>query len=125
MTAVETAKAVGLSQPRARQILKQLRDSGRLRLDQVSSGRGRPRLVYRAGPKSPSRGAGTGEEAAAATAASSPATSSSSTPRRSGGRRRTSTGKRSSVRGRTGASPAAQGAPAAPAAGRPPKPTSA
>jgi Bacterial regulatory protein, arsR family len=50
MTAVETARAVGLSRPRARQILKQLRDSGRLRVEEDSSGRGRPRLVYRAGP---------------------------------------------------------------------------
>jgi uncharacterized small protein (DUF1192 family) len=49
MTAVETAKAVGLSRPRARQILKQLRDSGRLRVEEASSGRGRPRLVYHAG----------------------------------------------------------------------------
>ncbi len=91
MTAVETAKAVGLSQPRARQILKQLRDSGRLRVEEVSGGRGRPRRVYRAGSNGSSRGAGRGEGAAAATAASSSATSSSSTPRRSGGRRRTST----------------------------------
>jgi hypothetical protein len=42
MTAVEAAKAVGLSQPRARQILKELRDSGRLRVEEVPSGRGRP-----------------------------------------------------------------------------------
>jgi hypothetical protein len=50
MTAVEAAKAVGLSKPRARQIIKELRDSGRLRVEEVSSGRGRPRLVYHAGP---------------------------------------------------------------------------
>ena len=50
MTAVETAQAVGLSTPRARQIIKELRDSGRLRVEEVSSGRGRPRLVYHAGP---------------------------------------------------------------------------
>jgi predicted ArsR family transcriptional regulator len=59
MTAVETAKAVGLSQPRARQILKQLRESGRLRVEEVSSGRGRPRLVYHAGPNRAESGAGT------------------------------------------------------------------
>jgi uncharacterized small protein (DUF1192 family) len=104
MTAVETAKAVGLSQPRARQILKQLRDGGRLRVEEVSSGRGRPRRVYHAGSNGSSRGAGTGEGAAAATAASAAATTSSSTPRRSGGRRRTSTRKRSSGGGRTPAS---------------------
>ncbi len=117
MTAVETAKAVGLSQPRARQILKQLRDSGRLRVEEVSSGRGRPRRLYHAGSNGSARGAGTGEGAAAASAASSSATSSSSTPRRPGGRRRTSTRKRSSGGGRTPASgAAAQAAPADPAA---------
>src|SRR5207247_465538 len=46
MTVVETAKAVGLSEPRARQIIKELRDRGRLRVEEVSSGRGRARLVY-------------------------------------------------------------------------------
>jgi predicted ArsR family transcriptional regulator len=70
MTAVETAKAVGLSQPRARQILKQLRDSGRLRVEEVSSGRGRPRLVYHAGSDRASSRADTREDAAPATAAS-------------------------------------------------------
>jgi uncharacterized small protein (DUF1192 family) len=95
MTAVETAKAVGLSKPRARQIIKELRDSGRLRVEEVSSGRGRPRLVYHAGPNRSASGAGTGEAAAAATAASSPA--SSSTHPRAGGPRGTSTPKRSSA----------------------------
>jgi hypothetical protein len=59
MTAVEAAKAVGLSKPRARQIIKELRESGRLRVEEVSSGRGRPRLVYHAGPNGSSSGAGT------------------------------------------------------------------
>jgi hypothetical protein len=101
MTAVETAKAVGLSRPRARQLLKQLRDGGRVRVEAVSSGRGRPRRVYHAGSNGSSRGAGAGEGAAAASEASAAATSGSSTPRRSGGRRRTSTRKRSSGGGRT------------------------
>jgi len=116
MTAVETAKAVGLSKPRARQIIKELRDSGRLRVEEVSSGRGRPRLVYHAGPNGSSSGAGTGGAAAAATAASSPASSSSSTQARAGGRRATSTRKRSSGGGRTRASGAAAKAPAQPEA---------
>jgi uncharacterized small protein (DUF1192 family) len=94
MTAVETARAVGLSTPRARQIIKELRDSGRLRVEEVSSGRGRPRLVYHAGPDGSSSGAGTGEAATAATAASLSASSSSGTRPRSGGRRGTSDRKR-------------------------------
>jgi predicted ArsR family transcriptional regulator len=107
MTAVETAKAVGLSNPRARQIIKELRDSGRLRVEEVSSGRGRARLVYHAGPNGTSSGAGTAEAAAAATGASSSASSTPSTHPRSVARRGTSTRKRSSPSGRTRASGAA------------------
>jgi hypothetical protein len=95
MTAVETATAVGLSRPRARQILKELRDSGRLRVEEVSSGRGRPRLVYHAGSNRASSSADSGERSAPASAASTAASPSSSTGRRSDRRRRT-TPKRSS-----------------------------
>jgi hypothetical protein len=84
MTAVETAKAVGLSQPRARQILKQLRDSGRLRVEEVPSGRGRPRLVYHAASNRASSAGSREGAAASATASSSSATPSSTTRRRSG-----------------------------------------
>jgi uncharacterized small protein (DUF1192 family) len=101
MTAVETAKAVGLSQQRARQILKQLRDSGRLRVEQVPSGRGRPRLVYHADSNRASSRADSREGAAASTAATSSATPTSSTRRRSGRRPRTSTTKRPSRRSHT------------------------
>jgi uncharacterized small protein (DUF1192 family) len=117
MTAVETAKAVGLSQPRARQILKQLRDSGRLRVDEVPSGRGRPRLVYHANSTRAASRADTGAGAAAAAATSSSATPSSSSRRRSGRRPGTSTTKRSSAGGQTRARRAtAETAPANPAA---------
>jgi hypothetical protein len=116
MTAVETAKAVGLSTPRARQIIKELRDSGRLRVEEVSSGRGRPRLVYHAGPNGASSGTETGEAATAATAASSSASSSSSTRPRSGARRATSARKRTSSGGRTRASGTAAKPPAQPEA---------
>jgi uncharacterized small protein (DUF1192 family) len=117
MTAVETATAVGLSQPRARQILKQLRDSGRLRVEEVPSGRGRPRLVYHADTNRASSRTDTGEGAAASTAASPSAKPTSSTRRRSGRRPRTSTTKRPSRRSHTRARrTAAETAPADPAA---------
>jgi hypothetical protein len=96
MTAVEAAKAVGLSQPRARQILKELRDSGRLRVEEVPSGRGRPRRVYHPGSDRSTSGARTRETAAPASTAS-PAASPSSSRRRSAGRRATSTRKRSNA----------------------------
>jgi hypothetical protein len=117
MTAVETAKAVGLSRPRARQILKQLRDSGRLRVEQVPSGRGRPQLVYHADSNRAASRADSRAGAAATAAASSSATPSSSSRRRSRRRPGTSSTKRPSGGGQTRArSAAAQAAPADPAA---------